>query len=361
MDRDNEALGRRIAEQAAASGQSQESSDEDDTYAVREGVTRAIDPDEIELRHDRAVVEDDNAARVQADIAGFDADRELARPPAFPESLDVTSIAPDGSAIGGSKLTSPTGDPIGGGGLLADIQSRAGALGGDALSGSRLDPLGMLGGQGVTSGRSGAPGGSLQAHDGSQVSMGVEIGEGTVITPKPMGVEIGEGTVITPKPMGVEIGEGRVIPPNDDEKPAPDGGDDVITGESIAAAIKTNDPGVYAQTTEDSGASSGNATSLAWAGAENDPRLTNYGPEGPQNVEVADNWAPPTDGIFDPPAEGASAGMVGAESATADPAAALGGSVIGSSTPDDFPPPPDPPPGDNPDDGPPDGGGGDEG
>jgi len=111
-----------------------EESAEDETYAVREGVTRAIDPDEIELRRDRAVVEDDNnAARVHADIAGFDPDRELDRPPDFPESLDVATVAPDRTTVPGgtSQLTDPLGQTIGGGRSVSDsVKAGLGGLGG---------------------------------------------------------------------------------------------------------------------------------------------------------------------------------------------------------------------------------------
>ncbi len=150
----------------------------------------------------------------------------------------------------------------------------------------------------------------------------------------------------------------------DEEKPDPNAGYDVVTGANVEAAIRVQGIAPYAQPTQDDD-SSGAMTSvnLDWAAPGSDPRLTQYGPDGPQTVEGG-TWAPPSDLIFDPPPEGASAGMAGAGAAMDDPGAALGGaSMIGSSTPDDAPPPPDPPPGDDPDQGPlgPPGGGGGEG
>jgi hypothetical protein len=123
---------------------------------------------------------------------------------------------------------------------------------------------------------------------------------------------------------------------DEDEKPDPTGGYDVITQSTIDAAIKVNNPDVYAQPTQD-GETHDVAASVARAAAANDPdQLTNYGPEGEQTVEVGANWAPPPDTIFDPPPDA---------SAMGDAGAAIGGSMVGSTGETEFPPPPDPPPG----------------
>ena len=320
MDR-NEAFRRRVAESVTSEAADDSSDEEEQTQIVREGATRAIDTDPLASTLDV--------------------------PPRLPEMTDVSNAAPTGSSTG--SLTDPLGSGLGGSSLAGGLRGRAEALGGDALGrGVDLD-LGSLG-------RDRNVERAISNRDGSQIGMGVEIGPITVIVNEPiefdispeMDVEIGDIDVVNPAGSGDEIIEPGYAQPD------PTSGDEVITGESAAAAVRAHaggDPGISRPTEEAS--VTGYATNLA----DNDPQnITNYGPEGPQNVEVGDNWAPPSDGIFDPPPE-ASAAMAGGEMAMADPAAAMGGSVIGSGVPEDFPPPPDPPPGDEPVGPPPDGGG----
>lgn len=429
MERDDERL-RRMAEQAAASDASDESSEEDQTHAVREGVTRAIHEEEIELRRGQAAAADSEATSLRPEIGVASLDPGLERPPDLPEALDVTSIGPGGRAIGRGSLTDPLGNALGGSTVSSDIRG-AGELGGAALGGSRLDPLGLMGGGGSIGSSGSDLGGIISANDGSHVSSGgggpgTDEHFGTVNeirgarglpdltrdeydqqfgnSGSGSGAGAGDGDSGSGwRPEGIsaaawqaaddfqtenmvgwvkEYGAAEVFPADDDDKsaaeelqetlhdsyihPGGEGGDDedederpdptadydVVTGEALATAVRTNDPGVYSQPTQDSASVQGYATNLA----DNDPdNITNYGPDGPQNVEVGDNWAPPPDLIFDP---------AGADSAMADPAGSMGGSsVFGSSTPDEAPPPPDPPPGDDPDQGPlgPPGGGGGEG
>ena len=275
MDRDNEALRRRIAEQAAASGQSQESSDDDDTYAVREGVTRAIDPDEIELRGGRAVAEDDDTARLQADIAGFDPERELAKPPDLPESVDVTNVAPDGTTVpdGTSQLTGAMGETIGGDSGRDSVISGLGGLSVDGLDrGLDYDPL-TPGNQDEES----RPGGrettgdpsvdrAIQSHDGSQFGMDVEFGPVTVIRPDPVVVQGEEMEFpLTPRVQGEEM-EFPLSPPGGGgppgaskmENPDADSGDSVtnlgrvtvMQGSQVQPSNNPDDPATGAGSTD---------------------------------------------------------------------------------------------------------------
>ena len=393
MERDREGLAREVADSSESSDDSSEQ-----TYVVREGAARSIDAEEVELTRDATTGGDSTATRQDAHLGPSSIDPTLERPPNLRESVELGD-APDGSSIGGG-LTSPTGDAIGGGGLATSIQGRASSFGGDALGrGLNFDPA--AGSSDRDLGR------ALGSHDGSLISAAPR----DPVTGMPTGADPGtpEYEFIHGKPMPTNRAEdpnwdgpvdkvyptnrfedpnydgsddhappmtGRDQDPTDEEQgddivgpgyaqPDPNAGDDVVTGEALAAAVRINDPGVYAQPTQDGDDSAGTAAAVARASVVNDPQqVTNYGPEGPQTVDVGDNWAPPVDTLFDPPPESGSAGMLGGESAMADPAAAFGGaSVIGSSTPEEAPPPPDPPPGEDPDQGPlgPPGGGGGEG
>jgi len=144
------------------------------SYTVREGVTRAIDDEDLStIRNEQNVTEAQPHTRVESmDSPGVDP--ALNQPPDLPESVDVASVAPDGTAIGGSSLTSPTGEAVGGSGLSDAIQSRAGELGGDALGrGIDFDPLAP----GTNESGAGSTGGGdadldrmLMEHDGSLMS-----------------------------------------------------------------------------------------------------------------------------------------------------------------------------------------------
>ena len=372
MGRDDEALRRRLAESQAAADAEESSGNEGSTYQARDGITSWFDPAERRLE---AAEDDDSETRVEAQLDRDPRDPRLDQPPDLPQSGEVSHVAPDGTSIGrGTGFTSPTGESIGGSTLSDQVQGRGAELGGDALGGSRLDPLGMLdaGASGDVDGlSSGGPGGIdriVMGRDGSLVSADddpppggliVRDGDGNVVyegnskdfAPAPAleVIDPDKGVVYSvqdfPEP---EPHSGPVVT----EQPDPTGGYDVITQSTIDAALKTNDPGVYAQPAQD-GESHDTAASVARSAALNNPdQVTNYGPEGEQTVEAGANWAPPPDTIFDPPPEA---------SAMADAGAVVGGSVVGSSNEPDFPPPPDPPPGDDPDQGPsgppPDGGG----
>lgn len=408
MERDA-AFTRRVAESTTSESAEDSSDDDEQTYVVREGTVSSADADET-VAHDDGAVAASGATRLEGELSTASIDPRLERPPDLRESVEVADVAPDGSSIGGG-LTSPTGESLGAGRRIQD--SFEGALGGRGGRGveSHLSPLSDssgpdadLGGFGPDPrkggtdrhfalvnemrGADGKPDLSREEYDETYGGAGtVPLGEidwGMVsriqdetMTEMYMNSIRDDGVAATfadedgksaAEAMVEEdhatfwgLGSGDDDEVDEEEQPDPTAGDDVITGESIATAIRVNDPGVYAQPTQD-GDSAGTAAAVARASAANDPQqLTNYGPEGPQTVGVGDNWTPPVDTLFDPPPEGASADMLGAQSALADPGAALGGgSLIGSSTPDEAPPPPDPPPGEDPDQGPlgpPEGGG----
>lgn len=144
MDRD-EAFRRRVAE-TVTSETAGDSSDDESTYVVRDGMTRSVDADDvsssgIDSGESREFAEPQSGGRFHS-IDARDLDPTLDRPPDFDESLDVATGAPDGTAIGGrGSFTSPTGESVGGSGLSDAIQGRAGELGGDALGrGIAMDP-----------------------------------------------------------------------------------------------------------------------------------------------------------------------------------------------------------------------------
>lgn len=404
MDRDSEGLRRRMAESAASSA-ADEDSDDEQTYAVREGITRAIDDEELELHRGRNDA-DEGMARVSADRAPS-LEPRLDAPPDLPEMADVSSVAPDGSSVGRGGLTDPvSGQAIGGGSLVDEITGRGAALGGDALTGSRLDPLGMLGGQGSTAGRTGGPGSGLQSRDGSAVSSGTGPGSdahfntvnemrgasglpdltrdeynaafgiggggdaggaGDTGGGGDSGAGGGRGTFDSVGGFGIsdaawaavdefqtqtlmdwvgEYGAAEVFPADedgksaaeeiqeglhdsytnfgsdddvdDDEKPDPTGGYDTITGANAEQALRGRGIAPYAQPTQE-GDSGGQVTdvNLAWGTAGEDPRLAQYGPDGPEAVPDDATVTPPTDDVVDPPQEGSAASVGDASGAAA--------------------------------------------
>lgn len=341
---------------------------------AREGATRA--ETEPPRGRDQAVVAEEDPQRTDAErMGGTDPgiDAGLGGPGRMDESIDLAEVAPDGSSFG-RGLTSPTGEAIGGG-IADSIEGRAAGLGGSSLGrGLNFDPASASNERDL--------GRALSAQDGSSVSAvprdpatGMPMGRDRDLDPPspptnraddpnwdgPVDEKYPTNRFEDPNYDGSDEQAppmtGRDQDPTDEEQgddivgpgyaqPDPTGGDDVITGESVAAAVKAHaaggDPGIFRPTEE--AAMTGYATNLA----DNDPdNITNYGPDGPQSAEGGANWAPPADLLFDPPPEGGSAGMAGAGAAMADPGAALGGSMIGSSTPDEAPPPPDPPPGED--------------
>ena len=353
MDLDDEAVRQRTAE-------TEEGKDAD---AVREAATLDVEPEEREA-------------------AGVD-DAQLSQPPEMPEKVDVSATGTletpafgslsdlDGAAIGAS---SP-----------ADELAKTGGLGDDALVSSRLDPLGMLDASDVDTPTDREVEQALSRAGGGHIGTD----EGPTDAPSPPGSGYGyvddDGNFVEtpadPNPPVETEGSGYVgwddegnmyespadpNPPPDGGpdyiQPDPDAGYDVVTGENVEAALRTQGIDPYAQPTHDDD-SSGAVTSanLDWAASGSDPRLTQYGPDAPQAAPSDATVAPPTDAVFDPPPDTAAVGMVGAAGSMADPGAALGGAdVFGSSSPEgesNPPPTPGEDPGDDPWAPPPDDGG----
>jgi hypothetical protein len=365
MTRDD-ALLRRIAEatDSEESKDSKESSEEQESSAVREGYSGSVEPSVL---RERAASDDEGSRAVEA-IDHRPIDPAHDGPPDLPEGFEIPATAPDGSAFGrDAGFTSPMGGSIGGSTLASDIEAR-----GSEFGSTRPDPLGTLSRDpadiGGPSDREIEE--TIAAHDGSQASWGVSVGGvgydsgggmylGVGVGPVEAHVSKDEYDAITSFPERQIDAATQALESDlaklesawdtvtggsgDEERPDPTGGYDVITQSTIDAALKVNNPDVYAQPTQD-GESHDVAASVARAAAANNPdQVTNYGPEGEQTVEVGDNWAPPPDTLFDPPPDA---------SAMGDAGAAVGGSMVGSTGETDFPPPPDPPPGGD------DGGGG---
>jgi hypothetical protein len=359
MTRD-EALLRRMAE---ATADEKESSEDREAYQVRDGITSSIDPTDF---RERATDEHEGGRMAESSFDSPVSDPKLDQPPRLPESGDVSGVGPDGSSLATrGTFTSPTGATIGGSTLSDDVEARGADFGGN-VRGSRLDPLGMLDAR--ESGELGEPtdrelADAVSAHDGSHAAWGVSIGGigydsgggtalGVGVGPVEVHVSQEDIDAITSYPertigameqkvqedlAAIESAWDAVTGGDESSRPDPTGGDDVITHNAAEAAVKLNNPGVYAQPSQH-GDETATAAAVARAAATNNPdKLTNYGPEGEQTVEVGANWAPPPDTIFDPPPD-ASASM-------ADAGAALSGSSISSTGESDFPPLPDPPPG----------------
>lgn len=372
------------AERSTAESARSDDSDSSDTYTVREGVTRQIqDEDQLSVRSD--VTTGESAAQAYTDAELFyRMDPQVdARPPDFREVVDVMETAPDGTAIGGSGLTGALGESISGGSqsLSGDIQGRAGALGGDALAGSKLDPLGLTddtGGSDLGSDRQidqalfRAGGGQLadgetdimkwkdgttadgrpytdtqikdspntirEYHDTGTMQFIDADGTAGAEIPLP-GPEPGSGG--DPSAAG---GGGGGKDPADDEggQPAPDDYDSPanLTEEQVARMVAAQGTGVYESggRTEDE-TSATTTANLDWAGGDVDPRLGQYGPDGPEATAGA-SWTPPVDTLFDPVEGGAEAPATGggtpegaSPAAGGSPAAPAGtADILGSST-----------------------------
>ena len=130
---EDDAFRRRVAESVdsdadddADGGTTESSDDGPETYAVREGVTRAIDPEDYSsISSDQELAQETTHNRVESMGGGFEPQPPLDLPPDLPESVDVTNVAPDGTRFD-RTITSPTGEVIDGSGMSDAIQSRAG-------------------------------------------------------------------------------------------------------------------------------------------------------------------------------------------------------------------------------------------
>lgn len=354
MDDDSGALPRKVADSSTASDAS---ADDDQTHTVREGVTRAIDADDVLTDREERVA-DATLQREPADSAAFADQAELTAPPRFDEIVDVSAVGPDGASLDRGSLTDPlTGQAIGGGSVADKIVGDASTLGRDALGGSRLDPLGMLDSSDVGAPTDREVEDAISQADGSQaawkfkletpfLNVDIDTERGTEPPPQRPAPKLYAEDEDEALETGLPV---RSADPEEaeEEKPAPDSDYDVVTGENIDEALRTQGIAPHAQPTQDDD-SSGAVTSvnLDWAAPGSDPRLTQYGPDGPPAAGAdASAVAPPTDAVFDPPPDTAAFGVAGAAGWMADPGAELGGGgVLGSSTPDEVAPPPDPPP-----------------
>jgi hypothetical protein len=382
MTRDD-ALLSRLAESAAQ--ESKDSGEGDATTEVREGITSSLDPSE--LREVGAGEATEHHAEADREWAAYDP--LVNGPPDVRDHVDV-DVAAGAAVPDRGTFTTHTGDMIGasgGGGRLADsVESRADELGGASLDrgfGSVDDPFALPG-------RSAGPGTGFGARDGSQVSSGEGSGaddslstlnemRGAQGLPDITADPSGDGS--TPDGEGYygygedgtwqrvddtgdpgdtsggywgygedgtwqQIDETTGDPPADDGgyyRPDPTGGDAILTGDAARITVQARQGGGLINPGENDEATDTGAAVARAAMANNPDKVTNYGPEGEQTVEVGANWAPPPDTIFDPPPDA---------SAMGDASTAVGGSMVGSTGETDFPPPPDPPPGGD------DGGGG---
>lgn len=333
---------------------------DDEKYVVREGIVDAgddaSDDEQIGRVREREILLEEDHASLETGLSGID-DAKLADPPDLRDTVEVGNIAPDGSSVGRGGLTDPTGADIGGDKPADELDARAGGVGDGALGGSRLDPLGMLDSTDVGLPTDREIEQAISRADGSWVSAapidpatGMQTGRDRDLDPPEPPTGRHEDPSYDGEHEHAPPMTGRDQDPTDDEQgddivgpgyaqPDPEAGYDVVTGADVEVALRTQGIAPYAQPTEDDQGSEAIDVNLSWAGQANDPRITNYGPDGPQNVEVGEGWAPPPDGIFDPPPE----------SAMADAGVAFeGGSLIGSSTPEGEPDPPPTPPGDDP-------------
>ena len=355
MDRPRDPEADYRARRGAQPIDSDDDADSDDTadsgteYAVRTDAVRSMDADDTtnvnrESGGSGAEEADGENAIRDEPITNFEGasrpDPLLAEPGALPESVEVTSVAPDGTAID-SGLTDPTGAAIGGSTLRDAIAGRGAELGG-GIGGSRLDPLGMLDSSGVDEPSDREIDQAISQADGSEVGwkfkldtpflyVDIDTDRQTDSTETPPQRPTQEPKLYADdEDEALETGlPVRPVDPDeaDEEKPAPDDtGYDVVTASNVDEALRTRGTAPYERPSDqDDDSNTVTDVNLAWAAAGDDPRLTQYGPDGPQAVPGDATVTPPTDHVIDPPQEGSAAFTGDASGAAAAGTVSLAG------------------------------------